>query len=184
MPAASSYALLPFILLSTLWAQGVKYPALKLGEEVPDFSLPYATKDSIPLVNIRLSDLIGKRIILLAFYPADWSGGCTREVCTLRDNFAALNALDAEILAISGDYTYSHHEWAKHHNLQFKLLADHRHEVAAMYHSFNQTAGFNKRTVFLIDKEGKLAYSDMQYSTKDLTSFNNLKGALEKIAGK
>ena len=93
-------------------ALGSVYPALSIGLEAPDFSLPFATKDSIGFGEVTLSAYTGKKIVILAFYPADWSGGCTKEVCTFRDNFAALGSLDTEILAISGDYPYSHHEWA------------------------------------------------------------------------
>jgi hypothetical protein len=74
----------------------------KVGDAAPDFSLPYATRDSIASDDLKLSSLVGKRNIVLAFYPADWSGGCTKEVCTLRDNFTALSALNAEIIGLSG----------------------------------------------------------------------------------
>ena len=154
---------------------------LNIGDTPPDFSLPYATKDSIASENLKLSSLYGDNNLVLAFYPADWSGGCTREVCTFRDNFSALSRLSAEILGISGDYEYSHHEWAKFHNLPFKLLADHSHEVARKYNSYNDVTGFNKRTVFVIDKQGKIAYIDLQYSTRDLESFNKLQEILKRL---
>jgi glutaredoxin-dependent peroxiredoxin len=77
----------------------------KLGDIAPGFALPYATKDSIAKTPLTLADFLGVRTVVLAFYPADWSTGCTKEVCAMRGNFVALQALDAEILAISGDYT-------------------------------------------------------------------------------
>lgn len=154
---------------------------LKVGDIAPDFSLPYATKDSIGTEPLKLSSQFGKRNIVLAFYPADWSGGCTKEVCTLRDNFSALSELNAEILGISGDYEYSHHEWAVHHNLPFILLSDHKHEVAKAYSSYYDAAGFNKRTVYVIDKTGKIAYIDLTYSVRDLNSFDKLQAALKNL---
>src|SRR5262245_58951282 len=90
---------------------------LAVGDPAPDFALPYATKDSVASDDLKLSSEIGKNIIVLAFYPADWSGGCTKEMCTMRDNIADLGHLNAEVLGISGDYEYSHHEWAKNLNL-------------------------------------------------------------------
>jgi len=151
---------------------------LTVGQMAPDFTLPYATKDSVARTPLHLSDLIGTANIVLAFYPADWSPGCTKEVCTLRDNFAALEGLNAQVLGISGDYVWSHHEWAKFENLSFRLLSDHTHDVAKAYDSYNERSHFNKRTVYVIDKSGKIAYIDLAYSVADMESFNKLKQAL------
>jgi len=152
-----------------------------VGDPAPDFSLPYATRDSIASDDLKLSSLIGKRNIVLAFYPADWSGGCTKEVCTLRDNFTALSALNAEIVGLSGDYVFSHYEWAKHHELPFKLASDHKHEVAKRYGSYDEDSGHDKRTVFVVDKAGKIAYVDMKYSPRDSVSFGKLQSALATL---
>lgn len=153
----------------------------EIGKKAPEFTLPFATKDTIVMNGISLKDFSGKSNIIIAFYPADWSGGCTKELCTMRDNFEKLSILKAEILAISGDYVFSHKEWAKHLNLPFKLLSDHDHSVAKKYSSYNDKNGFNQRTVFIIDKEGNLAYSDMNYKVSDEKSFLELKAALERI---
>jgi peroxiredoxin Q/BCP len=155
--------------------------APKVGDAAPDFSLPYATRDSVARDTLHLSSLTGPRNIVLAFYPADWSGGCTREVCTFRDNFAALGAVNADVIGISGDYVYSHHEWAKHHELPFRLASDHTHAVAKRYGSFNESSGYNRRTVFVIDRRGRIAYADMAYSTRDGASFDKLRLALGKL---
>lgn len=152
-----------------------------VGSVAPDFTLPFATKDSISRIPIKLSNFEGKRAVVIAFYPADWSTGCTKEVCTMRDNFAALENLNAEILAISGDYVWSHHEWAKYQNLPFRLLSDHAHAVAKLYNSFNEKSLYNKRTVFVVDKQGKIAYANMAYSVADLQDFNKLKDALAAV---
>lgn len=164
-----------------LTGQATSAPSLEVGQPAPDFALPYATRDSISRTPIKLSDFFGKRNVILAFYPADWSSGCTKEVCTLRDDFSNLEKLNAEILAISGDYVFSHHEWAKHHNLPFKLLSDHSHDVAKMYQSYNEKSGYNRRTVIVVDKQGKIAYVDLQYSVADHEDFNRLKEALSKL---
>ncbi|MCS7228779.1 MAG: peroxiredoxin [Candidatus Kryptonium sp.] len=155
--------------------------SLKVGDKAPDFKLPYATKDTIVFSGISLSELIGKRNIVLAFYPADWSGGCTTEMCTFRDNFVELSKLDAEILGISGDYVFSHHEWAKHLNLQFKLLSDHKHEVARLYDSYDENSGYNKRTIFVIDKKGRIAYINWRYNVRDPKHFEELRKVLANL---
>ena len=86
--------------------------APKVGEPAPDFTLPYATRDSVARDSVTLSVLARKHHVVLAFYPADWSGGCTKEVCSFRDSFASLGAVNADVIGISGDYVYSHYEWA------------------------------------------------------------------------
>lgn len=155
----------------------------KVGQSAPDFRLPYATLEQVylkPEEYLALSGLRGKNVIL-AFYPADWSGGCTKEVCTLRDTFAELAKLNATVLGVSGDYVFSHHEWAKFHKLQFPLLSDHDHKIARLYGSFNEAVGYNKRTVFLIDKEGVVRYSNLAFKAGDANDYNRLREELTKL---
>src|SRR5438093_13010540 len=171
--------------LSVIASAGVVFAQtaepLHIGDPAPDFSLPYATRDSVADDSLRLSSLRGKGNVVLAFYPADWSGGCTKEVCTLRDNFTALGALKAEIGGLSGDYIYSHHEWAKFHNLPFRLASDHDHAVAKRYASYNPATGHDRRTVFVLDRQGKIAYIDLTYSPRDSVSFGKLQLALKEL---
>jgi peroxiredoxin len=158
-------------------------PAPRVGDVAPDFKLPYATRDSVAEDSLSLSALVaGKKNVVIAFYPADWSGGCTKEVCALRDNFTALGGLNADVVGVSGDYQFSHFEWAKFHNLPFKLASDHRHTVARAYGSYNDAYGFNKRTVFVVNHSGKIAYEDLKYSPRDSVSFMKLQGALKQLA--
>jgi peroxiredoxin len=157
--------------------------APKVGQPAPDFRLPYATQEGIhmkPEEQMSLSAQRGKNVIL-AFYPADWSGGCTTEVCTLRDTFAELSKLNATVLAVSGDYVFSHQEWAKHHNLQFPLLSDHDHAVAKTYDSYMEGVGFNKRTVYLIDKDGVVRYVNLAFKAGDKKDYDALRAELEKL---
>jgi peroxiredoxin Q/BCP len=157
--------------------------ALKVGDLAPDFKLPYATQEKIfmkPEDQLSLSSLRGKAVIL-AFYPADFSGGCTTEVCTLRDSFADLGKLNATVLGISGDYVFSHQAWAKQHNLPFALASDHNHAVARQYESFNEANGFNKRTIFLIDKTGVIRLINLDFKASDKAGYDAIKAELEKL---
>jgi peroxiredoxin len=154
---------------------------LKVGDTAPDFTLPGATKDTIDRSGVTLSSRKGGNAIILAFYPADWSGGCTKEMCTMRDNFGDLGTLGATVYGISGDYVYSHHEWAKALGLPFMLLSDHDHHVAKLYESFNEKSGFNLRTVYVIDKRGAIAYIDPAYVAGSPDSFAKLKDALSSL---
>ncbi|MCA1632524.1 MAG: peroxiredoxin [Acidobacteria bacterium] len=158
--------------------------APKVGEAAPDFRLPYATQEKIffgkPDEYMTLASQRGKNVIL-AFYPADWSGGCTTEVCTFRDTFAEMGKLNAVVLGVSGDYVFSHHEWAKHHKLQFPLLSDHDHAVARAYASYNDKYGLNNRTIYLIDKGGVVRYVNLAFKAGDKTHYDALRAELEKL---
>lgn len=157
--------------------------APKVGEAAPDFSLPYATQEKYfldPKEYMTLMSLRGKNVIL-AFYPADWSGGCTKEVCELRDTFAELGKLNATVLGISGDYAFSHHEWAKFHKLQFPLLSDHDHKVAKLYESYMEERGYNKRTIYLIDKDGIVRYINLAFKAGDKADYDAIRAELTKL---
>jgi len=152
-----------------------------MGSLAPDFTLPMATRDTIDFSGVHLAEIIGKKLIVLAFYPADWSGGCTKEMCSFRDSFGDLQGRNAMVFGISGDYVFSHRQWAKDQNLPFTLLSDHDHAVAKRYGSYNPDSGFNRRTVFVIDRKGAIAYKDMSYKPGMTDSFEKLRVALSSI---
>ena len=154
---------------------------LKIGDHAPDFTLPMATKDTIVFSGVHLGDVIGKKLIILAFYPADWSGGCTKEMCSFRDSFSEFENHKTSVYAISGDYVFSHREWAKYHNLPFALLSDHNHAVAKLYDSFNPESGYNIRTVFVVDRAGKIAYEDLAYKPGMTESLEKLRAAISSL---
>lgn len=158
--------------------QSVDADGLSVGDQAPDFTLPYATKDTIVFEGISLSSQIGKKLIVLAFYPANWSGGCTKQMCMIRDEFANLATLNVMLFGISGDYVYAHHEWAKQLGLPFPLLSDHKHDVARRYQSYNEATGYNRRTVYVIDRQGRIAYRDLEYRVSTPESFTKLRAVL------
>ena len=155
-----------------------------VGQAAPDFSLPWATQEALHLKPeewLKLSSLQGSNVIL-AFYPADWSGGCTTEICTFRDSWTDLAKLDAKLLGISGDYVFSHQEWAKHHKLDFPLLQDHDHAVAKLFGSYQPAlGGINKRTVYLIDKKGAVRYKNLAFKAGAKEDYQALRAELLKL---
>lgn len=161
--------------------QEVKQPEAKapeVGEKAPDFELPVATKDTIIFEGKKLSDFLGKGPVVLAFYPADWSGGCTKEVCTIRDSFSEFEKLGATVIGISGDYVFSHKEWAAHHNLPFWLASDHLGKVSLQFASYNPEAGYSKRTVYVLDKNGVVRYKNLAFKAGNEEDYKALKDAV------
>lgn len=161
-------------------AQPAGMPAV--GDRAPAFSLPGATKDTFMEQPVDLTSLLPSGPVVVAFYPADWSTGCTREMCTFRDRFADLGALGVTVVGISGDYVYSHREWAGHLNLPFALLSDHDHAVASAYGSYNPATGYNLRTVFVVGSDGIIMYVDPAFKAGAEESFAALSAALKGIA--
>ena len=152
----------------------------KVGDLIPQFKLPYATKDTLVMDGIGSEALKGKRY-LIAFFPAAWSSGCTKEMCTFRDAFSELQKLNVEILAVSGDYVFTLHEWAKNQNFGFMLLGDQTREFGKKMGVYNEKSGTLKRSVFLVGPDGKIQYINYNYSVTDDKDFTALK---QYLAGK
>lgn len=152
-----------------------------VGDEAPDFTLPYATADTVNYDGVTLSDYFGKQPVILAFYPADFSPGCTTELCNIRDNFAAFNDLNAAVLGISNDGPFAHQAWIKQEGFQFKLLTDNHYKVAKMYSSYNEKYGMHQRTVYVINQDGKITYKNLNYKAGNADDFNALKEAVAKL---
>ncbi|MCI0595922.1 MAG: redoxin domain-containing protein [candidate division Zixibacteria bacterium] len=150
----------------------------EVGEKAPDFQLPVATKDTIFEEEKKLSEFLGKGPVVLAFYPADWSGGCTKEVCTIRDIFSEFEKLGATVIGISGDYVYSHKQWAAHHNLPFYLASDHLGKVSAQFASYNPESGYSKRTVYVLDKTGVVRYKNLAFKAGSDEDYKALQKAV------
>ena len=121
---------------------------MKIGEKAPDFTL----KDSDGN-DWTLSENLGKTIVLL-FYPADNSPVCTKQLCSVRDNWEKYAETGAEIIGISTDSVESHKYFREDHNFPFKLLADQNGEVIVKYDSKSWIPGKSARSVVVIDKNG------------------------------
>jgi thioredoxin-dependent peroxiredoxin len=122
---------------------------VKVGDKAPDFTLPSQLGD-----DLTLSEYLGKKNVVLYFYPKDESPGCTKEACTFRDNYEQLASLGAEVLGVSGQSVESHKSFASHYGLPFLLLSDVGNKVRELY-GVQATMGIIPgRVTFIIDKKG------------------------------
>lgn len=132
---------------------------LSVGDPAPDFSLPAAPGKPA----VSLSGLRGRPVVLL-FFPLAWSSVCTAELCAIRDD-AGWRALAAEILAISVDSPFALAAWARHESLPFTLLSDFNREASraygALYEDFYGLRGVSKRSAFVVDADGLVAYVEV-----------------------
>jgi peroxiredoxin Q/BCP len=153
---------------------------LKIGDRVPHFELPYATREKEGVQNrISSDDLQGKRY-LIAFHPADWSDVCTKQAQGFRENLKAFKDFGIEVLLVSGDYVFSRHEWAKSLNLPFYLLSDHKHTMGKAFGIYDDATGFDTRSVFLIGKDGRIEYVNSSYNAEKNNDFIALQGAISR----
>ncbi|MEO6721411.1 MAG: redoxin domain-containing protein [Ferruginibacter sp.] len=128
---------------------------LTAGTPAPDFEL-YATPDQ----RVTLSGLKGKNIIL-AFYPADWSPVCSDQMALYNQMLKYFTDLNAVLLGISVDSKWCHYAFSQSRNLHFPLLADFepKGDVSKKYGVYNEQEGESERALFVIDKEGVIAWS-------------------------
>ena len=131
---------------------------LEPGTEAPDFTL----KDQNNQV-VRLSDLRGRKAVLLVFYPSAFTGICQGELCQIRDSVGDFATDDVQVLTISVDSVYAHKVWAEQEGFDFPLLADFwpHGDVARAYGVFNEDTGFANRGTFLVDTTGTIRYAEM-----------------------
>ncbi|WP_442505824.1 peroxiredoxin [Novipirellula sp. SH528] len=153
--------------------------SVAVGDNAPEFSVqddkgnPWKSEDHF-----------GKKIVVLYFYPADMTGGCTAQACGYRDTLADLTSQDVEVVGISGDSVENHQWFKKAHQLNFPLLADTDGKVAekfgvpitrgsksvkAMIDGSERILNRDvtaKRWTFVIDRDGKVAYKDDKVQAK------------------
>jgi peroxiredoxin Q/BCP len=127
---------------------------LQAGDVASDFALASHAGDTV-----RLSDFRGKSEVVVFFYPKDESPGCTAEVCSFRDSFAAFRDAGAEVIGISSDSGESHGRFAGRHGLPFRLLSDPDGSVRAHYGVAKTFGLISGRATFVVDREGIIRHA-------------------------
>jgi thioredoxin-dependent peroxiredoxin len=127
--------------------------AVGVGDRAPDFALPNASGETV-----RLSDYLGKRSVVLYFYPKDETRGCTAEACAFRDSYEVFSDAGAEVIGVSSDSEESHRQFAAHHRLPFILLSDRGGAVRKRYGVPATMGVIPGRVTYVIDKQGTVRH--------------------------
>jgi peroxiredoxin Q/BCP len=106
----------------------------------------------------NLADHVGKKIVLLYFYPKDFTGGCTKEACGFRDRMGDLQTNNVEVIGVSHDSVDSHKKFADAYKLNFTLVADPDGKIIAAYDAKMPVVSMAKRVSFLIGLDGKIVH--------------------------
>ncbi len=138
-------------------------PAVKVGEAAPDFTLSYFNPlgdGKFEPKKATLSDFKGKQNVVLAFFPAAFSPGCTKELQEYRKQTSQLTGANTQILGISVDSTWSNKAFREQLGADFPILSDWKKEVSRKYGILDENSGFARRTTFVIDKNGVIQKID------------------------
>ncbi|MDD5502890.1 MAG: peroxiredoxin [Candidatus Thermoplasmatota archaeon] len=126
---------------------------LKMGDRAPDFSLLDEKGNKV-----RLNDFIGKKKVVLYFYPMDFTPRCTTEACSFRDSYKIFESTGAVVLGVGLGTVESHAKFSQKYNLPFRLLSDSTKETARSYGVLGIGSLMAKRVTFIISKDGKIAH--------------------------
>ncbi|MFN4892990.1 MAG: redoxin domain-containing protein [Bacteroidota bacterium] len=151
--------------------------ALQIGQPAPDFSLFDSNKNKT-----TLSELRGKNVLLM-FFPQAFTGVCTQQVCTARDNMSLYEQANATVLGISVDSVFTLAKFKETENLNFPLLSDFNKEVSTAYGCLYDEwildmKGVSKRSAFVIDALGIVQYAEVLDNPGNLPDFQKIQEIL------
>lgn len=154
--------------------------AIGVGQQAPDFSLKGTQKNVV-----KLSELKGQNVVLL-FFPLAFTGVCTTELCSVRDNISFYNGTNATVFGISVDSHHTLKVFKEQQNLNFELLSDFNKTVSRAYDAIHETfggdmLGVSKRSAFVIDKEGIVQYAEVLDNPGELPNFDAIQQTLTQL---
>src|SRR5882724_4640985 len=157
--------------------------AISIGSKAPDFTLK--SKQASGLVDVQLSNNFGKKNTLLLFFPAAFTGVCTKEMCDVSAGLSGYSGLNADVVGISIDIFFAQEAWAQKEKITIPLASDLNKEVIKKYDVvFPMLAGVGDtaaRAAIVIDKNGVVQYSEQTPSPKELPNFDAVKATLAKL---
>ena len=126
---------------------------VQVGDKAPDFTLPSQSGQQL-----RLSDRLGERVVVLYFYPRDNTRGCTAEACAFRDSHEVFTDAGAEVIGVSSDSQDRHAAFAGQHQLPFTLLSDKGGRVRKSYGVPAALGVLPGRVTYVIDRSGTVRH--------------------------
>lgn len=155
----------------------------EVGRRAPDFSLPWANRDGVGPIEspYQLASDRG-RTVVVAFYPRDFTKGCTAQMQTFAEQYDSLFGPEVTLVAISTDSVTTHSRFAASLKLPYRLLSDPDQRVSKLYAS-KDPDGYNRRTVYVIGPDGRVKYRDLKFNALDPHSYSQLRAALKSVHG-
>jgi thioredoxin-dependent peroxiredoxin len=151
-----------------------------VGRRAPSFRLPWSNKDGVgPADHPYDLSLDRGKTIVLAFYPRDFTSGCTAEMRTFAEQYDSLFGPDVVVAGVSTDSLATHARFAASLNLPFRLLSDPDQQVARRY-ATNDRSGYLRRAVYVIGADGKVSYRNMRFNALDPKHYSDLRAAVRR----
>ncbi|HEY8195969.1 MAG TPA: peroxiredoxin [Gemmatimonadales bacterium] len=155
----------------------------EVGKRAPDFSLPWANQEGVGPVEspYQLASDRG-RTVVVAFYPRDFTKGCTAQLQTFAEQYDSLFGPDVTVVGISTDSVTTHSRFAASLKLPFRLLSDPEQRISKQYAS-KDNGGYNRRTVYVIGPDGRVKYRNMKFNALDPQAYSELRAAVKTVRG-
>ena len=154
--------------------------SVEVGAKAPDFTLPNQDREPV-----TLSEKVKSGPVVLAFFPAAFSGTCQAEMCKLRDSAGALNKVNAQVLGVSVDTFFALKAWGDQNKLNFPLLSDFNKDVIAKYGVVNPDMiglkNIAKRSVFVIDTSGVVRHREVLEDARNEPNYDAITSALSSL---
>ena len=153
---------------------------LSKGQSAPAFNLFNSEKNKV-----SLSDFSGKNLVIL-FFPQAFTGVCTTELCSIRDNMNVYSSLNAEVVGISVDSIFTLAKFKEEQGYNFNLLSDFNKDISKAYGAFYDEfvfdmKGVSRRAAFVVDGKGQIQYAEVLESAGDLPNFEAIQSTLSEL---
>ena len=151
-------------------------PPPEVGQPAPDFKLKGPGGQPV-----ALAEYLGRKHVVLVFYPLAFSPVCSHQLPDLEKEIGRFRQLDAEVLGISVDSWYANQEFAKKLRLSFPLLSDFHHAACTAYGVLEPEKRYSQRALFVVDKQGRIAWRDIAPSPTEIPSAEETLAVLERL---
>ena len=153
---------------------------LSKGQNAPEFNLFNSEKNKV-----SLADFSGKNLVIL-FFPQAFTGVCTTELCSIRDNMNVYTSLNAEVVGISVDSIFTLAKFKEEQGYNFNLLSDFNKDISKAYGAFYDEfvfdmKGVSRRAAFVVDGKGQIQNDEVLESAGDLPNFDAIQTTLSEL---
>lgn len=150
------------------------------GDKTPDFKLYNSDKKEV-----SSKDFEGRNVVI-HFFPMAFTGTCTEQLCTLRDDLSSYKDMGAEVVGISVDSPFTLAKYKEDQQYNFDLLSDFNKEVSQQFGAYYEEfvmglKGVSKRAAFVVDKSGTIRYAEVLDNAGELPDFQKIKGVLQDL---
>ncbi|MFZ7107242.1 MAG: redoxin domain-containing protein [Bacteroidota bacterium] len=153
---------------------------LQIGQKAPDFKLINTNKEEVTLANFK-----GKNLVIF-FFPMAWTGVCTKEMCSIQEDYNAYSGMNAETIGVSVDSFFALKRFGEDNKITFPLLSDFNKIMIRDYDMILPDFAFGyknvaKRATVVIDKEGIVRYIEVLPNPGEMPNMDAIKQAVQQL---